>query len=193
MNNFNLHVFVNIKDKQVLDVVQKLPENWRNINGLNLHSEKELSDLSWAGHDNHAWIPFDKFNFSKYTFADGWLEISKNNIKSLIERERVEGLNRVLTWSGNDFIFNNDFKVNLSFALMSASSLPDIKQTFTFLNGTKTLSKDELIDISKCINQYVESVLGVEANTCKLIDSTNNVKGLQALDLNINWPSTVLS
>lgn len=193
MNNLNLHVFVNTKDKQILDVIQKLPENWRNINGLDLHSEEKLSDLGWAGHDDHAWIPFDKFNFNEYTYADGWLEISKNNIKTLIEKEKIKALDQVLSWNGNDFIFNNDFKINLSFALTTTSNLPDINQTFTFLNGTKTLSKDELTDISKSINQYIESVSNAELSMIKLIDSINNIEELQTLNIIINWPSTTLS
>ena len=52
----NLHILVDHTQKMIMSPVQKLPENWNNIHGLNLLSEEKLYDLGWAEHPGLGWV-----------------------------------------------------------------------------------------------------------------------------------------
>ena len=51
----DLYVLADISKSEILTPLNKLPENWLNVSGLNFDDEK-LSDLSWAGHNNLGWF-----------------------------------------------------------------------------------------------------------------------------------------
>ena len=44
-NLYNFYVFVDNENKLILDKIQKLPENWRNIAGLPGLSDEEIREL----------------------------------------------------------------------------------------------------------------------------------------------------
>lgn len=186
------YTYVNTATKQIEDLVQKLPENWRNINGLNLFSDEKLSDMSWAGYENRAWVPFKTFNFAEYTYEPDWLQISKNNIKANVTRERKEKLLEVLTWNGKDFIPNTDTKVGLSFIVSSSGSETDIF-SWDFLNETTTITKADAQEIIDFINQYFNDVYSAEDVVKLNIDGATTIKKLQAVNFNPSWPSTIFS
>ena len=82
------YTYVNKSLTRIEDLVQKLPENWKNVSGLSFFSDEKLSDMTWAGYSDHAWVPFETFDFTGYTHEPDWFEISKNNIKAEIRREK---------------------------------------------------------------------------------------------------------
>lgn len=186
------YVFVDKKNKKILDLIQKLPQDWKNVNGLNLHSESELMDLVWAGHENCAWISFNNFDFTGYESVDNWFEISKNNIKSEFENQSEKQLKEVLSWNDSYFIFDSTFKSNLSF-ILSLSTDSSSTHTFNFINGDRVLTRNELLDLASNSNEYIESVISVKQNIMQLIDSCSSIQELQLLDFNVNWPSTNIS
>ena len=52
----DLYVLVDISKSEILTPLNKLPENWANVSGLNFFDDEKLSDLSWAGHNNLGWF-----------------------------------------------------------------------------------------------------------------------------------------
>ena len=42
------YTYVNKSLTRIEDLVQKLPENWKNVSGLSFFSDEKLSDMTWA-------------------------------------------------------------------------------------------------------------------------------------------------
>ena len=91
----NFYVLVDTQQKIVLDLIQELPENWRNIAGLTGLSDEEIRDLKWAGWDNLGWINIRSFEMFDYESSPENLEINKLRLKDLISEkvnQKKEGL-----------------------------------------------------------------------------------------------------
>ena len=84
MNLTNFYVLVDTETNQVIDKIQKLPQNWQNIAGLPGLSDEELCDLKWAGHHNLGWISIHSEKIEEYTSSTENLELNKNAFKFLI-------------------------------------------------------------------------------------------------------------
>ena len=186
------YTYVNTATKQIEDLVQKLPENWRNINGLNLFSDEKLSDMSWAGYKNRAWVPFKTFSFTGYTYEPDWFQVSKNNIKADITRQRKEKLLEVLSWNNKDFIPNTETKVGLSFIVSSSGADADT-HSWDFLNETVQITKADAQQIVDFINQYSNDVHSAEDVVKLNIDGATTITKLKAVNFNPSWPSTTFS
>ena len=186
------YTYVNTATKQIEDLVQKLPENWRNINGLNLFSDEKLSDMSWAGYKNRAWVPFKTFRFTGYTYEPDWFQVSKNNIKADITRQRKEKLLEVLSWNDKDFIPNTETKVGLSFIVSSSGADTDT-HSWDFLNETVQITKADAQQIVDFINQYSNDVHFAEDVVKLNIDGATTITKLKAVNFNPSWPSTIFS
>ena len=73
----NFYVLVDTQEKAILDKIQELPENWRNIAGLPGLSDEELRDLKWAGWDNLGWINISSVEMLEYQSSPENLEMNK--------------------------------------------------------------------------------------------------------------------
>tara|TARA_S200002703_G_scaffold152722_3_gene153441 strand:+ start:3557 stop:4129 length:573 start_codon:yes stop_codon:yes gene_type:complete len=186
------YTYVNKTLTRIDDLVQKLPENWKNVNGLNLFSDEKLSDMTWAGYPDYAWVPFETFDFTGYSHEPEWLEISKNNIKAEIRREKKTKLVEVLTWNGKNFIPDNDTKVGLSLIVSSTSADTD---TFfwDFIGETATITKADAQQIVNFINQYSNDVSAIQEEVAQNINSADTITSLQAVNFVPSWPSTIFS
>ncbi len=180
------YTFINKTHKRIDDLVQRLPENWKNISGLNLFSDEELLDLEWAGHPDVGWVPFKTFDFTDYTYDPSWFDISKNNIKADIRRQRLDRLDEVLTWNGKNFIPNIDTKSGLVFVLQSsAHTFP-----WEFIGETVMITKSDVQEIVDFINSYTMSLYHVKEEMNKKIDSCDVISKLQEIDTTPTWPPT---
>ena len=186
------YTYINKSLTRIDDLVQKLPENWKNVNGLNLFSDEKLSDMTWAGYPDYAWVPFGTFDFTGYTHEPEWLEISKNNIKAEIRREKKTKLVEVLTWNGKNFIPDNDTKVGLSFIVSSSGADADT-HSWDFLNETVQITKADAQQIVDFINQYSNDVHSAEDVVKLNIDGATTITKLKAVNFNPSWPSTTFS
>lgn len=186
------YTYVNKTLTRIDDLVQKLPENWKNVNGLNLFSDEKLSDMTWAGYPDYAWVPFETFDFTGYSHEAEWLEISKNNIKAEIRREKKTKLVEVLTWNGKNFIPDNDTKVGLSLIVSSTSADTD---TFSwdFIGETATMTKADAQQIVNFINQYSNDVSAIQEEVAQNINSADTIISLQSVNFVPSWPSTIFS
>jgi len=186
----NYYTYVNTATKQIEDLIQKLPENWRNVNGLNLFSDEKLSDMSWAGYENCAWVPFKTFNFVGYKYESDWFEVSKNNIKADIRRQRKEKLLEVLSWNNKDFIPNTETKVGLSFIISSNSQDTDV-HSWDFLNGTEEITKLDASKIVDFIVTYSNNVYTAEKSIKNEIDNATTIEELKTINFDPEWPLKV--
>jgi hypothetical protein len=98
---FDFYLLVDFVEKRILTPIDYLPEDWSNINGLNLFDEEKLSNLEWAGHNNLGWVKYTDSQIDDYETSDNWLDSSKSKIKLLIAKKRWEKENEVLTFKGN--------------------------------------------------------------------------------------------
>jgi len=182
------YIYINKSLKRIDDLVQRLPANWKNVSGLNLFSDEKLSNLEWAGHPDVAWVPLKTFDFTDYTYDPIWFDISKNNIKADIRRQKKERLEELLTWKGKNFLLNDTTKSGLVFVLLSNS------ETFPwdFVGETAIITKADAQEMIDFITSYTMSVHSAKEEMDTRIDSTTTLSELQELDLNLEWPLTTL-
>lgn len=184
------YTYVNKSTKKIEDIIQKLPNNWRNINGLNLYSKNKLIDMSWAGYDNYAWVALDEFDLSEYTYENDWFDISKISMESILTKERNEKLLKVLTWNNCDFIADTKTKADLSF-ILSSNELSDFKFPFDFINNTICITKENAQEIINFTIKYIKDTYLAERFITSKIKLANTVVDLQSINTNPNWPSTI--
>ena len=84
MNLDELYVLVDTRQKLVIDKIQKLPENWKNIAGLPGLTDEQISNLKWAGYEDYGWIRLNSPSLNDYQSSPENLELNKNTFKKLV-------------------------------------------------------------------------------------------------------------
>jgi len=186
MNMF--YVFVDFKEKIILSPIQKLPENWNNINGLNGYDESLLKDLSWAGHHNRGWIPYTSKDLREYSYDEEWLESSKLNIIKEISDERKVKSSSILSFLNQKIKLDNETKISLMFIRLNLINNPKKNVAYNFLNETVQLRCKDFLNLYNFIDDYLQSCLQLEINLKNKIQSADNFGSLQNINLDIEWP-----
>lgn len=189
----DLYVLVDKQSKNIIDHAQLLPENWRNIHGLPAHSDEELSDLSWAGHENFGWFRLNNPEVLEYHYDSEWLEFSKSKIKKIIATERWEKEVTLITID-NDRI-QTDERTRLALFLKRdiARQFPNKNFSWKFVDTYRIITGEELIRIADYLEWYVQSCFDIEVELCTRINLANNIEELINVNLYLNWPSTILN
>jgi hypothetical protein len=185
----NLYTYVNHNELTINDLVQVIPENWKNVQGLNLFPDEKLQDLEWAGHLGFGWVRLSTFDLSQYTALPEWFDLSKNGIKTLVKKERSKAETETLTWNGNLIDLDDKTKLSLSFKLFVAQSNLNYKCLWKFNSSEVEMTTSDLIDLSSFINEYIQKCFDLEFEKNKEIDACKTAYDLGQLDLKINWPS----
>lgn len=187
----DLYVLADISKSEILTPLNKLPENWANVSGLNFFDDEKLSDLSWAGHNNLGWLPSDNENLSSFTTSTNWMDSSKANIKSYISSDRKEKVEETLTFNGNRINLTNNTRTSLSLRVSSLSNQDgDIMTAWKFVDGYVDLTKEEMIDLLNFVSNYIQSCFDVENAASRLVDDCNTLDDINNLTLDIVWPET---
>lgn len=186
----NLYTYVNHENLTVDNLAQILPENWKNIQGLNLCSNEELKDLTWAGHPGYGWVKLSSFDLSSYSSLPEWLDLSKNNIKSIISKSRFNAETEPLIWNGNLIRIDEKTKSALFFKILSAQSTPDYTCLWKFSNNEVVLTISDLINLASFIDNYIQECFDLEFEKRKEIDDCKTAHDLGKINLEIDWPST---
>lgn len=186
----NLYTYVNHEKLTIDNLAQVLPENWKNISGLNYFSDEKLQDLSWAGHSGYGWVKLSSFDLSSYTSLPEWLELSKNNTKTIISKARYQAETEPLTWNGHLIRIDDKTKSALSFKIISAQSIPDYSCLWKFSNSEEVLQVSQLLDLSSFIDNYIQECFNLESEKKKEIDICKTPNELGQVSLEISWPST---
>ena len=187
----DLYVLADISKSEILTPLNKLPENWLNVSGLNFFDDEKLSNLSWAGHKNLGWFPSSNENISSFTTPTNWMDSSKANIKSYISSDRKEKVEETLTFNGNRINLTNNTRTSLSLRVSSlANQDGDIMTAWKFVDGYVDLTKAEIIDLLNFVSNYIQSCFDAENMASSLVDDCNTLDDINNLTLDIVWPDT---
>jgi len=186
---FDLYVLVDNERREILTPINKIPEDWSNINGLNLFDDEKLKNLDWAGHTNLGWVSYVNSLISDYSVSDNWLDSSKSNIKLLVSKQRKEKTEETLVFRGNRINLTENTKSSLT---LRASSLAnqDSVTAWKFVDGYVSLSKQDVIDLLNFVSNYIQQCFDVENNFTNTVNSCTNFSDIKNLSFDIIWPNT---
>lgn len=176
MNLNNFYVLVDTETKLVIDKIQKLPENWRNIAGLPGLTDEELCDLNWAGQTNVGWINIHSELIKEYKSSKENLDLNKNTFKSLITTLRKEKQDTPIYYEGARIKPDTQTLYAL-FALREKSSV-----NFKCINGYHTFNSEQIKELYDIIDSNIQKYFDLEMSiyqqidVCKSISDFFNVK-----------------
>lgn len=184
------YVLVDLNEKLIKTPIQKLPENWSNINGLNGYSDDELKDLVWAGHSSTGWIPYDSPILEEYSFEKEFIKMSKINITSEISNERKKREQNVLSFKNQRIKLDLESKFLLMFIRSNLNENNSNCISWAFLDDVIDLPKKDFLNLCDFAIFYLQNCLKVEINLKKEISNAVSLLDLQKINLDIEWPST---
>jgi hypothetical protein len=177
MNLNNFYVLIDTETKLVIDKIQKLPENWKNIAGLPGLTDEELCDLKWAGHHNLGWINIHSESIKKYKSSEENLILNKNTFKSLITDMRKEKQKTPIEYQGAKIKSNN--KTLYSLHLLKDKTIVNFK----CLNGYYTFNSTQIKEIYDMIDNNIQKFYNIEMDIYRQIDSCQSLSDF----FNINY------
>lgn len=175
LNNF--YVLVDTEKKIVIDKIQKLPENWRNIACLPRLCDDELKDLKWAGNDNIGWINIHSLEIKEYSCSLENLELNKNTFKDLISNIRKENQSNPIEYQGAQIKSNT--KTLYSLFLLREKDFVNFK----CINGYYTFTSAQIQELYGIIESNMQKWFDWEMNAYAQIDACKSVANF----LNVNY------
>jgi hypothetical protein len=175
LNNF--YILVDTEKKLVIDKIQKLPENWKNIAGLPGLSDSELRDLKWAEQYNLGWINIHSEEIKQYSSSPENLELNKNEFKSLITKLRKEKQSETVEYHGAKLKSNITTLYSL-FLLRSKE-----KVNYKCINGYYTFTSSQLHELYDILETNTQKWFDWEMNVYFQIDTCQNISDF----LNVNY------
>jgi hypothetical protein len=175
LNNF--YVLVEIKEKIIIDKIQKLPECWRNISGLPGLSGDELCNLTWAGWNNLAWINIKSEELKNFTSSKENLELNKNAFKALISEIREEQQSNAIEYQGAKIKSNIKTLYSL-FLLKEKKSV-----NFKCINGYHTFTSEQIKELYDRMESNMQEWFDWEMNVYSQIDLCQTISDF----LNVNY------
>jgi predicted transcriptional regulator len=175
LNNF--YILVDTEKKIVIDKIQKLPQNWKNISGLPGLSEKELCDLKWAGYYNFGWINIRSKQIKKYSSSQENLELNINEFKSLITQLRKEKQSEVINYQGAKI--KSDTNTLYSLFLVQHKE----KVNYKCINGYYTFTSCEIKELYDIIETNMQKWFDWEMNVYSQIDECQSISDF----INVNY------
>lgn len=155
-------VLVDIKNKIVIDKLQKLPKNWQNIAGLSGLSDQQLADLSWSGNENIGWIRINSEKIKEYKSSPENLNLNKNILKELVSLFRYQ--NQIKQIKYNDAIIKADEKTRYSLFIkrIQAKENPNLTINYKCVNGYHTFTSFQLVELCDIIEKHVQKCFDLE-------------------------------
>lgn len=178
MNLDELYVLVDTRQKIVIDKIQKLPENWKNIAGLSGLTDEQLSDFKWAGYEHYGWIKLNSPSLNEYHSSPENLELNKNTFKKLVSNFKKEKILDGIEYQG--IKFTADEKTRYSLFIKKLSNLDTVN--YKSFNKYYTLNKEQIIEICDIIESYVQKCFDWEMEVYMQIENCNSLSDF----LNVN-------
>ena len=169
MNLTNFYVLVDTETKEIIDKIQKLPENWKNIAGLSALSDEELCDLKWAGQHNLGWINIHSEKIKEYTSLSENLDLNKNTFKFLISELRKEKQSEPIEYNGARL------KSNIQTWHLLSLLKEKEKVNYKCINGYFTFTSLQLAEICDKIEQQIQSLFDCEMQIYQQIDACQSI------------------
>lgn len=177
MNLNDFYVLVDTETQLIIDKIQKLPLNWKNIAGLPGLTDEQLCDLKWAEHHNLGWINIHSELIKKYKFSKENLELNKNTFKDLIKNIRKEKQETSIEYQGAKI--KSDNKTLYALYVLKNKSIVNFK----CLNGYYTFNSDQINEIYDIIDTHIQKLFEIEMNIYQQIDSCQSVSDF----FNVNY------
>lgn len=188
MNDF--YVYVDFNEKTLLSQIQKLPENWNNINGLNKFDDHQLKDLSWAEYENKGWIRYNSRSLIEYEHTDEWLSLSKDGILQEIANTVKNKTTGIIEFKGKKLFLNLETKSNLMFTRLNLNLEKSKKVPIIFSDGIREINHSDFIDLYDFIDSYTKKCLLIQLDLTNKVKSAQNLEDLQKINFDSEWPST---
>jgi hypothetical protein len=169
MNLNNFYVLVDTETNQVIDRIQKLPQNWQNIAGLPGLSDEELCDLKWAGHRNLGWINIHSEKIKEYTSPPENLDLNKNTFKFLISELRKEKQSEPIEYNGAKL--KSNIQTWHSLSLLKEKE----KVNYKCINGYYTFTSLQIVEICDKIEQQIQTPFDREMEIYDQIDKCQSI------------------
>jgi hypothetical protein len=167
LNNF--YILVDTEKKLVIDKIQKLPQNWKNIAGLSGLSNKELRDLKWAGYSNLGWISIHSEEIKDYSSSKENIQLNKNEFKSLITQLRKEKQSEAIEYQGAKL--KSDTNTLYSLFLLQHKE----KINYKCINGYYTFTSLQIKELYDIIESNIEKWFDWEMSVYSQIDACQSV------------------
>lgn len=176
MNPCEYYVLVDFELNQIIDKIQKLPENWNNICGLPRLTDTELSNLEWAGHKNLGWINFCSESITKYKFSNENLELNKNQIKSIISSIRDKKQQEPIEYK-EKLVKSNKESLCILNSIKDESFI-----NYKCVNGYLQLSTSEIIEIFNLMRDKFQYYFNLETELYDKIDKCTTIYELSRVN-----------
>jgi hypothetical protein len=173
----SFYVLVDKELKEIIDKIQKLPQNWKNIAGLPGLSDEELCNLKWAGHSNLGWISIRSKKIKEYSSSQENLELNKNEFKSLITQLRKEKQTEIIEYQGAKL--KSDTNTLYSLFLLHKKKEVNYKCT----NGYHTFTSLQIQELYDMIDANIQKWFDWEMNVYSQIDACRSISDF----LNVNY------
>jgi hypothetical protein len=171
MNLTDFYVLVDNHQKIIIDKVQKLPQNWKNIAGLPGLSDKELSNLDWAGLTNFGWISISSNKIKEYYSPPENLELNKNTLKQLISEIRIEKQETEIKYKNIQLKLDQK-SINWFFYKKIQKSS---RVNFKIHNKFYTFTSYEISEICDIIERHIQNCFDWEMRIYNQIDACNKI------------------
>jgi len=171
MNLDKLYVLVDTRQKIVIDKIQKLPENWKNIAGLPGLTDEQISDLKWAGYEDYGWIRLNSPSLNDYHSSSENLELNKNTFKKLVSNFKKEKILDGIEYQG--IKFTADEKTRYSLFIKKLSNLDTVN--YKSFNKYYTLTKEQIIEICDMIEERIQDCFDWEMKIYQQIESCKKI------------------
>jgi hypothetical protein len=178
MNLNNFYVLVDTEIKQVIDKIQKLPENWKNIAGLPGLSDEELCDLKWAGQHNLGWINIHSEKIKEYTSSQDNLNLNKNIFKLLVSELRKEKQSEPIEYNGARL--KSNFQTWHSLSLLKEKD----EVNYKCINGYYNFTSLQLKEICAKIETQIQNYFDIEMKIYQQIDKCQSISDFFNVNFN---------
>lgn len=175
LNDF--YILVDTEKKIIIDKIQKLPYNWKNIAGLPGLSDDEIRDLKWAGHSNLGWINIRSSEIKEYSCSVENLELNKNTFKDLISNIRKEKQSESIEYQGAKVKSNT--KTLYSLFLLHNKK----KVNYKCINGYHTFTSLQICELYDILESNMQKWFDWEMNVYSQIDACKSIFDF----LNVNY------
>lgn len=199
-------MYVYVENNQVIESVENLPRNWRNVSGLSLLSLAELRQLGWRPVVT-AEIPFDPSYQIKgdLTFEVTDEEvvatptITDQNVLSLIEARKSQinrlrdiKINEGIVWNGHAFDTDIAGRANITSIVASISagiSLPEGFSWRTADNNNVVMTEQDVKDLAQVMVAHVNHAYVVSWTHKENLDalSDGTAQAVAEYDITVGW------
>lgn len=183
--NKDLYVWVNKELNLICTLPNILPDNWKNFNGISSLPEEILNELGW--------YKINDLNLINYGYTHEWLNQFKRQLLQDVSRQRWEAQTQAITYDDNVYLLNESTINALHQKRMIVQNDPTITFTWKTFNNMVELTSSDLINLTDSINRYTQECFDIEKTFIDDLSSLNTLEELLQVNLNIIWPSTILT